>query len=338
MSDPWVLLLQPNVAPAWRKLAWRMMRQFADPQQLQSEFGLPLNWLWSVTRQDTAPDAAATKLLLATADAATRCETVVLFPPGPAQLSGPIARKRPRATVCVSSQPGCGVGCPFCATGSLGYRGNLTTAQIVEQVYWAGIVAQQRGRQLRNVVFMGMGEPLHNVSAVIPAIEYLISPSGAGFSPRHITLSTAGVPHAMLEVGKRFPRLRIALSLHSADAAQRRQLVPRAVGDLELLKQTLAELNAIQQQAVWIEMVLFDQTNDSLEHARLLANFCQGLQVEINLIPYNSAGQPSQYLPSPQWRREAFARVLRESGLRTTIRTSLGAEVGAACGQLTATP
>jgi 23S rRNA (adenine2503-C2)-methyltransferase len=220
----------------------------------------------------------------------------------------------------------------------LGYQGDLSTGQIVEQVYWAGIVARQRGRSLRNVVFMGMGEPLHNLAAVLPAIDYLTRPSGAGLSPRHITLSTAGVPHAMLEVGRRFPRLRIALSLHSADAAQRRQLVPRAVGDLELLKQTLVELNAIQQQAVWIEMVLFDQMNDTHEHARLLANFCRGLQVEINLIPYNSAAQPTRYIPSPQWRREAFAQVLREAGLRTTIRTSLGAEVGAACGQLTATP
>ena len=340
MNRLWpALLVEPRDA-SQRRMAWRVMRQFCDPDQLTSEFGMHCDWQWQVAQRVVAEDGQAIKLRLAPAagvggDAAEQlaCECVVLFPPG---AEGPRAiGKPPRATACISSQPGCGVGCPFCLTAGLGYRGNLSMEQIVEQVYWAGVVARQRGRRLRNVVFMGMGEPLHNTDNVLGAIDWLLASRGFGLSPRHITVSTAGVPGQMLRLARHAPGVRLALSLHSAFAQQRRELVPRACGDLQRLQQAIAAVNALQPQPVWIEMVLLDQCNDSLEHARELVNFCRGLQVEVNLIPYNAAGAVERFTPSPRDRRESFAKVLRSAGIRTTLRTSLGGSAKAACGQLT---
>ena len=361
MSSLWDQLLAPTRDHNVRRMAWRVMRQFAAPSLIAEEFNLTPNWLWLVAKQSTAEAAEAIKLLLTNEDD-VRCETVVLFPPGPKAKEAqpvpssllatgntetlgefryetevrPVARTL-RATACISSQPGCGVGCPFCSTGTLGYRGNLTAEQIVEQVYWAGVIARQLGRRLRNVVYMGMGEPLHNSAAVFASLDWLIAERGFGMSPRHLTVSTAGVPSAMLELARRYPRVSIALSLHSADPAQRRSLVPRATGDLSELHQVVAEVNRLQTQAVWIEVVLFDQFNDTVEHARSLIEFCRGLQVEVNLIPYNAASNSTLFTASPRTQRELFASLLRDAGIRTTIRSSLGATVSAACGQLTAT-
>lgn len=336
MSSLWDQLLAPTSDHNVRRMAWRTMRQFAAPSQIAEEFNFTPNWLWLVAKQSTAEAAEAIKLLL-TGPNEVRCETVVLFPPGPKVPEVRSTAQRLRATACISSQPGCGVGCPFCSTGTLGYRGNLTAEQIVEQVYWAGVIARQLGRRLRNVVYMGMGEPLHNSAAVFASLEWLIAERGFGLSPRHLTVSTAGVPSAMLELARRYPRVSIALSLHSADPAQRRSLVPRATGDLSELQQVVAEVNRLQTQAVWIEVVLFDQLNDTVEHARSLIEFCRGLQVEVNLIPYNAASNSTLFTASPRLQRERFASLLREAGIRTTIRSSLGSTVSAACGQLTAT-
>jgi 23S rRNA (adenine2503-C2)-methyltransferase len=230
------------------------------------------------------------------------------------------------------------VGCPFCATGQLGYRGNLSAQEIIEQVYWAGVIAQGYHRRLRNVVFMGMGEPLHNLRAVLESLTWLTDDSGFGLSPRHITVSTAGVPGAMLELIHRFPRVRLALSLHAVDRQLRRRLVPRAVGDLHLLRTTIEKINRRQPHPVWLEIVLFAGVNDTLHHAQLVRDFSQGLNVEVNLIPYNSAVANPEFAPSPRPTREAFATLLRESGIRTTLRTSFGSENSAACGQLTTQP
>lgn len=336
MRSLWDQLLVDTSDHCVRRLAWRVMRQFAAPNLIAEEFNLTPDWLWLVAKQSTAEAAEASKLLLTGPDD-VRCETVVLFPPGPKATGVPSATRILRATACISSQPGCGVGCPFCSTGTLGYRGNLTAEQIVEQVYWAGVIARQFGRRLRNIVYMGMGEPLHNSAAVFKSLDWLISERGFGLSPRHVTVSTAGVPSGMLELARRFPRVRLALSLHSADGDQRRRLVPRASGDLHELHQVVAEVNALQTQPVWIELVLFDQLNDTVEHARHLIDFCRGLRVEVNLIPYNNAGVSTLFTASPRQRRELYANVLREVGIRTTIRSSLGSTVSAACGQLTAT-
>lgn len=352
MSGWWEQLLAGSADLSARRLAWRVMRQFADPAELAEQLGAEPEWLWTVAQESQSSSADAVKLLLQTRPQLTgqlpqtpgadlRCEAVVLMPPGPknkpAVAESPRSRRKlQRATACISSQPGCGVGCPFCLTASLGYRGNLSANQIVEQVYWAGVVARQYGRRLRNVVFMGMGEPLHNPAAVMQSLEWLISQRGFGLSPRHITVSTAGVPGAMVELARRFPQVRMALSLHSADPQQRRELVPRACGAIDVLRNTIAQVNAYQIQPVWIEIVLFNQLNDSWEHAQQIIAFCRQLRVEVNLIPYNTAGNRQKFMACPRERCEVFAQVLRAAGIRTSIRTSLGASAQAACGQLSA--
>lgn len=338
--------------PQSKKIAWRLFRQFCSPDLIHREFQFQPEFQWSIKNQSHG--SGATKLLLqsalmpSTADALPsvedrRCEAVALFPRSHQSSAADVRQERnslklPRATACISSQPGCGVGCPFCATGELGYRGNLSAVEIAEQVYWTGLAARKAERRLRNIVFMGMGEPLHNTQSVLEALHLITSPELFGIPTRRITLSTAGVPTAMLRVTREFPNIRIALSLHAAAPELRKRLVPRAVGNLQVLRETLCEINRLQPlHPVWIEIVLFDGINDSLADAKKLVEFCAGLRVEVNLIPYNTAANSDIYRASTRERREAFANALRAKGIRASIRTSLGQNNNAACGQLSAT-
>lgn len=350
----WELLRDNNHHSASaRKMMWKLLRQFRSGTEIAAEFGDSPQFLWH--HQQTSHDLGATKLLLVNSHG-TRCEAVALYPGASKRSSEhPVAsasqpdvvttapnwlphqQKLPRATACISSQPGCGVGCPFCATGELGFRGQLTADEIVEQVYWIGHAARLVQRRLRNVVFMGMGEPLHNTENVLAAITWLTTSQAFGMPQRRIMVSTAGVPSGMLRLATQFPDVRMALSLHAAEPELRRKLVPKAVGDLSLLKQTIRQINALQPtHPVWLEVVLFEGINDSLERARQLIDFCNDLRVEVNLIPYNTAASPDIFRPSPWSVREDFAKALRASGIRTSIRSSLGQSSKAACGQLNA--
>jgi 23S rRNA (adenine2503-C2)-methyltransferase len=235
----------------------------------------------------------------------------------------------------------------------MGWIRNLTPSEILEQVLLAKTEVHawsqtaDQSIHLRNVVLMGMGEPLHNDTAVAEAIEFMIADRGFGFSPRHITLSTVGIPGKMIAMAQRFPRLRIALSLHAANRTLRRQLVPRATDDLESLRETIAELNRIDpEEPVWIEYALLSGVNDQDEHARELIAFCQNLRVEINLIPYNDTSHantesklresPIEFLSPSRESARRFAQILRDAGLFTTLRNTLGDSIQAACGQLIA--
>ena len=234
----------------------------------------------------------------------------------------------------------------------MGLVRQLSATEILEQVLIAKMEVHGWSRHadhpihLRNVVLMGMGEPLHNHEAVGDAIEFLIADRGFGFSPRHITLSTVGVPEKMVAMAKRFPRLRIALSLHAAQSDLRRQLVPRATNDLEALRQAIRYINCMDEDSpVWIEYALLSGINDREEDAQRLIDFCQGLRVEINLIPYNNTSHAmqvvylqrdtAQLFQAPN--RESvqrFAIALRQAGIFTTLRNTLGDSIQAACGQL----
>ncbi len=315
------------------KIRWKLFRQFHSLSDCLNSSTSSLNsadsnnlFQWKVARLDA--DDFSRKLLLQT-NRGVQCETVTLLPPKLDQ-----SNRTPRATACISSQPGCGVGCPFCATGTLGYQGNLTATEIVEQVYWAGVQARLCGRGLRNIVFMGMGEPLHNADQVMQSIDWLTDSHLFGFPERRIIVSTVGVPRAMITLAERFPAVRLALSLHSADPDQRKVLVPKATADLERLRTTIAQLNALQSESLWIEVVLLAGVNDSMEHADRIIEFCCELRVEVNLIPYNSTDTNAAYRPSERSEREQFAERLRAAGIRTTIRNSLGSNNSAACGQL----
>jgi len=240
----------------------------------------------------------------------------------------------------------------------MGLVRQLSDTEMLEQVLIAKMDVHTWSRHsdqpihLRNVVLMGMGEPLHNHEAVGNAIEFLIADRGFGFSPRHITLSTVGVPEKMVAMAKRFPRLRIALSLHSAQSDLRRQLVPRATNDLEALRQSIRHINSLDEDSpVWIEYALLSGINDREEDAQHLIDFCRGLRVEINLIPYNNTAHANQFVglqhdalerfsnvgrlqaPDRESTRQ-FAIALRNAGIFTTLRNTLGDSIQAACGQL----
>lgn len=350
-SSIWTRLWLDRSPPA-RKMAWQLCREFRDPRHVLDGFldagpsrdpncQPPTSWQgssswhWKIAQSSGSLSDCAVKLLLEN-DLDERVESVVLLPKHGAKPSR--ERRLSRATACVSSQPGCGVGCPFCATGELGYRGNLSAEQIIEQVYLAGMTANRLGRRLRNVVFMGMGEPLHNAEAVAKSLEWLTHPRFFGLAGRHITVSTVGVPAAMKRLAQAFPDVRFALSLHAADHDLRRQLVPRAIHQPDVLRSMIREVNALQRaHPVWLEVVLLKGVNDSDECAQQLIEFCDSLRVEVNLIAYNDSPGAS-FQPTSRIHRERFAARLRDAQIRTTLRTSFGSNQAAACGQLSARP
>lgn len=274
------------------------------------------------------------KWLLQTHDG-QRIETVMI--PG---------RASPRATACVSSQVGCGVKCGFCTTGTLGLIRNLTAFEILEQLRMVRVAAKTQGRRLRNVVFMGMGEPLHNWEAVAAAIAVMLRDDGFYISPAHLCVSTAGVSSVLWRAAEEFPAIRLAISLHSCDPQVRERLVPRGVSSLPLLHQTLRRIGERwPDRTLWLEVVLLAGVTDRPEDAEMLIEFCRDLNVEINLIPYNTAASETGNLPvmaGADFRRptrdaiEQFAVRLRTAGLFTTIRYSGGQGIAAGCGQLAA--
>ncbi len=264
----------------------------------------------------------ATKLLFRTGDGLP-LETVLLRP------------RTGRATVCVSSQVGCAAACAFCATGHMGITRDLSVEQILDQVLQAGQIFASEDRRLRNVVFMGMGEPFHNEAAVFEALERLIDPAWFGLSPRKLCVSTVGIPEGMLQCAERFPTVRLALSLHSARQEVRERLIPLAKRyPLDELRRTLVEVNRLTQETVMIEHLLLAGVNDSPRDAAELIAWLTGLDVHVNLIPCNPIAAAPHLTSSPPEVQQSFARALKEAGFRTTVRYSLGNDIAAACGQL----
>jgi 23S rRNA (adenine2503-C2)-methyltransferase len=228
--------------------------------------------------------------------------------------------------VCLSSQVGCARGCVFCETGRLGLVRNLTAAEIVCQY---AVAARQLGLAPRNVVFMGMGEPLDNLEPVLRAIAVLREPKGFAVPERRITVSTVGIVPRMDEFWAR-SRANLAVSLHAVDEGVRRALLPVA------RRFTLSDLRAALARAprtVLLQWTLIEGVNDSDAEADALGRFAQGLDVRVNLIPLNPGPDPRQRAPSLA-RCRAFQRRLAAHGLRTLLRLPHGRTVGGACGQL----
>lgn len=249
--------------------------------------------------------------------------------------------EKERGTLCISSQVGCALDCSFCATGKQGFNRNLTTAEIVGQVRQAsrrlqGVVTD-RERAITNIVLMGMGEPLLNFDAVLPAIDILLDDLGYGISKRRLTLSTAGVAPAILRLAE-VTDVALAISLHAPDDALRDQLVPinRRYPIAELLDAVRTYLGRIGDwRSVTIEYTLMDGVNDSLEQAEALANLLADLRErsKINLIPFNPF-PGSGYRRPTEARVRAFQTHLLERGFATMLRTTRGEDIDAACGQL----
>jgi 23S rRNA (adenine2503-C2)-methyltransferase len=240
-----------------------------------------------------------------------------------------------RVTLCISSQAGCAMACVFCATGWSGYRRQLTTGEIVAQFRGARRHAREAGLgPITNVVFMGMGEPLMNRAAVMPALTLLNHSYELG--ARRITVSTVGVLPGILELAARPEQFRLAVSLHAPNEALRAQLIP--LEKKYPLPELIAALDAFEQaggRRITFEYVMIDGVNDELDHARELAGLVRRFQSHVNLIPYNPIPGP-EWKPSTPERLRAFAALLEELGVPATIRTPRGRDIAAACGQLRA--
>jgi 23S rRNA (adenine2503-C2)-methyltransferase len=240
-----------------------------------------------------------------------------------------------RNSLCVSSQVGCAVRCRFCATGQMGMAVNLTRDEILDQVIQANRELRAEGRSIRNVVFMGMGEPLLNEAQVYQALDVLLSPQCFDLSPARVLVSTVGLPDAMVRCAERFPRLGMALSLHSARQAQRESLIPLARRyPLGLLRKALEQVTSIQCQPLMVEYLLLDGLNDTDQDLSELIAYLRGLRVHINLIPYNTIAEAAGLAGTAVERRRWFAAALTRAGFTATVRYSLGADIAAACGQL----
>jgi 23S rRNA (adenine2503-C2)-methyltransferase len=240
-----------------------------------------------------------------------------------------------RVALCVSSQVGCAAACEFCATGQMGVAKSLSTAEILDQVVLANEHVRAEGRSVRNIVFMGMGEPFHNEETIYDAVAALLSPELFHYPPSRILISTVGIPDAMIRCARRFPKVNLALSLHSVRQNVRERLIPLAAKyRLDELRTAVAKVNEIQQSTVMIEYLMLAGVNDSAEDAREFAAWLSGLDVHVNLIPYNPIESAPHLRTTERPQRDAFAAALRSAGFITTIRYSLGADIAAACGQL----
>ncbi len=245
-------------------------------------------------------------------------------------------------TQCLSTQVGCAMGCLFCSTGQAGFTRNLSSGEICAQVLLAReyLAAQGSELRLRNLVFMGMGEPLCNLDGVLRSLETLNHPQGLNFSPRRMTVSTVGLPGPLERLGQA-GLCALAVSLHAPTQELRARLMPKA--GLVPLPELMAALDRYPlkpRQRITCEYILLDRVNDSLAEARQLVRLLGGRRAKVNLIAYNpppegSAVGPVFAAPEPG-RVLAFEQLLHDKGLTVTLRKSKGQDIGAACGQLKA--
>jgi len=245
-----------------------------------------------------------------------------------------LSNEKTRITLCVSTQYGCAMGCVFCASGQAGLQRGLRASEIVSQVLIARRHLTER-EELKNLVFMGMGEPLHHYDETARAIRLLTHPVARGMSPRRITVSTVGLVPGIARLGADFAgKVGLAVSLHAPNDAVRDRIMPmnRKYPILELMR-ALREYPLPQRRRITIEYTLIDGINDSEDDARELVRLLGTLRVKVNLIPMNPISASELRAPSGA-RVAAFQRVLSEAGLSCFVRTRRGDEVSAACGQL----
>jgi 23S rRNA (adenine2503-C2)-methyltransferase len=305
---------------------WLFARRAAEfaamtdlPQALRAELAADFTlWASRIARHTQAADGTE-KLLLSLADGG--------------QIECVLLRDEVRRTICISTQVGCGMGCVFCASGLEGLARNLTTGEIVEQMLRLQLLLADDER-LSHIVVMGMGEPLANLDALLPALEEASRDDGLGISARRITVSTVGLPKAMRRLADTMPRYRLAVSLHAPNDALRRQVVPTA--EKIPLADVLAEADHyfdLSGRRLTFEYVLLGGINDSPNHAAELADLLADRTALINVIPYNPVeGLP--YRTPSRAAQQTFRNILESRGLSVRFRHRKGDAIDAACGQL----
>ena len=239
--------------------------------------------------------------------------------------------KEGRKTACVSCQAGCAMKCAFCMTGTLGLARNLTAAEIVEEFLYLEAAAGK----LDNIVFMGMGEPMQNLDAIRKTIEILCHKDGRALSSKRITLSTCGIVKGIYDLADNGPAIRLAVSLTTADEELRQKLMPVSCGvnALSELRKAIDYYAKKSGKRVTLEAALLHNQNTSVQSAKNMIDFARGLDVNINLIPWNPVKGLDFEEPSQNEVR-AFVEMLEKAGLNVTLRTRRGRKIGGACGQL----
>ena len=267
-----------------------------------------------------------------------------LFDVGSSAVDAVFIPEEGRGTLCISSQAGCALDCAFCSTGKQGFNRNLSTAEIIGQLRYADLTLKADlgivGRTLdgvqpvTNVVMMGMGEPLANFGAVVPALELMLDDNAYGLSRRRVTVSTSGLVPQIDELAKRCP-VALAVSLHAPTDALRDVLVPinKRYPIAELLAACNRYLEFAPRDFITFEYVMLDGVNDQMEHAEALIKIARQVPCKFNLIPFNPFPN-SEFKKSPREHILAFQRRLSDAGIVTTIRKTRGDDIDAACGQL----
>ena len=282
--------------------------------------GFDMSWPLEITAVHTARDG--TRKIQMALTRGGRVETV-LIPEGD------------KLTQCISTQLGCGVGCIFCRSGHAGLKRNLSAAEIVGQIQLAR-TARYHDEHLRNVVFMGIGEPLHNMDATLRALALISHPGGIDLSTRRITVSTVGFVRGLDRLSKETNgEVALAVSLHASDDETRRRLVPHVSDSLSDIVDALKRYPLPKRRRITIEYVMLKGINDSEHAARRLVRLLSPLKVKVNLLPLNPHDK-SPHLPPDDAQVARFQKVLTDKGLSVFLRKRRGDDINAACGQLLA--
>jgi 23S rRNA (adenine2503-C2)-methyltransferase len=293
------------------------------PSGLLTRFASETTSAWLPVSRDThSTDGFTRKFLLGLADG-HHIETVLM-------------RYAGRVTACISTQAGCAMGCVFCATGQMGFMRHLTTAEIVAQVLHVNRALATTGERLRNVVLMGMGEPLHNYDATIAATHILGDTAGLAISPSRMTLSTVGVVPGIIRLADDREPVSLAVSLHGATQAARAAMIPVAKAwPLGALMDACRYYCDTMDRHIFYEWTLIEGTNDRPEDAHELGQLLRTQRAHVNLIPLNPT-DGYDGLPAHHRAAKAFQAVLTEYGIPSTVRQRRGIDIAAGCGQLAA--
>ncbi len=320
----------------WRNLYHQQALSLSEMGDLRPDLAAKLQAHTIIERPSTQLDTTSSdgytrKFLLRLADNQT-IETVLM------RFEG--RQGRSRATACVSTQVGCAMGCVFCATGQMGFTRHLSPGEIVAQVLHVNAILQSTGetdgKAVRNIVFMGMGEPLHNYDNVMTAVSILTDHKGLSMAPKHITLSTVGIVPGIRRLADEGQAIRLAVSLHGATDAERQSLIPPARRwPLAELMDACRTYTTKRKRRIFFEWTLIEGENDTPEQAHALGSLLQGMDAHVNLIPLNPTigydGRPTRSQAAQQ-----FQSILSQYDLPSTIRQRRGIDIAAGCGQLKA--
>jgi 23S rRNA (adenine2503-C2)-methyltransferase len=320
----------------WRRLALSSDEMSSLPAALRGEVERDFRVDTIEAEEIAVADGGLTEKALHLLSDGAMVESVLMHHPARGRAAGGGPLHRERQTVCISSQAGCAVGCPFCATGELGFGRDLETAEILDQVRHAARRLAGREAHLTNVVFMGMGEPLLNLDRVLEAVAALSNPRQFGLGARHVVISTSGVVPAMRRLTELRPQFTLAVSLHAARDPLRDVLVPlnRRWPVAEVAAAARDHARATGRRVSY-EYVMISGVNDTDLDADALAALVRGDLAHVNLIPMNSVAHTPWQGSSPE-RVAAFAARVRRGGVSVTVRANRGQDAGAACGQLAA--